>query len=99
VLLLSAGFAALRLSRTQSNLSAEVNQPRQGILYVGGPLLKLGDNALQRLCHDQPSVPGWAQWDVLLFFLFMDPHRLAEERSVAYHRVIAEYLAAPPGPS
>jgi len=29
-------------------------------------------------------------------FLFMDPHRLAEERSVAYHRVIAERLQRQP---
>lgn len=30
--------------------------------------------------------------DVLPCFLVMDPHRLAEERSVAYHRAIAERL-------
>jgi hypothetical protein len=29
-------------------------------------------------------------------FLTMDPHRLSEERSVAYHRVIAERLKAQP---
>src|SRR6185295_657832 len=29
-------------------------------------------------------------------FLVMDPHRLGEERSVAYHRVIAERLRSQP---
>lgn len=34
--------------------------------------------------------------DVLVFMTEMDPHRLAEERSVAYHRVIAERLLRQP---
>lgn len=33
---------------------------------------------------------------MLSFFLAMDPHRLAEERSVAYHRAIAERLRREP---
>jgi hypothetical protein len=42
------------------------------------------------------SLPATPAMRVLVSFLAMDPHRLAEERSVAYHRVIAERLRHQP---